>query len=126
MVYESEPRAGYCECDFNLTWYKEYLEERNEKLVNLGKSEEDIKINEVGLYNEIDLVFTRFVVWKVFGFKHQALYGIDSSDSWYEVLDDVVEKFVERNPDMWKLCDVDEDEEDEDKELEICDEPKSK
>ena len=116
MVYESDPRAGYCDCDFNLSWYLQYLEERNEKLVNLGESEEDIKRNEVGLYNEIDLVFNRFVAWKVFGHKHHTLLGIDDGDSWYEVLDGVVAKFVERNPDMWKLCDVDEDE-DEDEEL---------
>ena len=123
MVYESDPRAGYCDCDFNLSWYMEYLEERNEKLVNLGKTDEDKKINEIGLSNEIDPVFNRFVVWKVFGHKHHTLLGIDASVSWYEVLDGVVQDFVQRNPDMWKLCDVDEDE---DEELEICDEPKSK
>lgn len=76
------------------------------KLVNLGVTEDDITRNEVGFYSQIDVLFTRFVSWKVFGFKHHTLLGIDDSESWYEVLHGFVEKFVNKNPDMWKLCDI--------------------
>jgi hypothetical protein len=80
------------------------------KLVNLGKTDEDIKVNETGLYNQIDLVFSRFVAWKLFGFKHSQLASIADGDSWYDTLHGVVEEFIVFNPDMWKLCGVDEDE----------------
>ena len=109
MVFESDPRAGYCDCEFNLTWYLEYLSERNMKLVNLGKTDEDIKVNEIGLYNQIDILFNRFVAWKVFGFKHSQLAYVADCDSWYDTLHTVVDEFVDKNPDMWKLCDVDEE-----------------
>jgi len=79
------------------------------KLVNLGVTEDDIKHNEVGFYSQIDVLFTRFVSWKVFGFKHSQLAYIADCDSWYDVLHGFVEEFVDKNPDMWKLCDVDEE-----------------
>ena len=120
MVFMADPRAGYGTFEFNWNWFLEYLSERDMKLVNKGKCPEDEETNERKLFAMVDRAFYQWCVYKLFTHKIPGS-KVDGYETAYELLYDVVEEYIRKHPDDFKLCDVDDPEDDDELICVLCD-----
>ena len=112
MVFMADPRAGYGTFEFNWNWFLEYLSERDMKLVNKGKCQEDEETNERRLFEVIDKAFYQWCVYKIFNHEIPGRH-LSRYEHVYELLYDVLDEHVKKYKNDYKLCDIDEEDDDE-------------
>jgi hypothetical protein len=116
MVFRSDPRAGYGKFDFNVEWFYQYLDERQEELVLKRTNEETgTEFTEEELLhreNVFERVLERsveyWIGYSVFGntstriilYKEVDLSGYESV---WEVLYDSMLDFLQTHPDYFTL-----------------------
>lgn len=116
MVFRTDPRAGYGKFDFNVEWFYQDLDDRNEELIIKTVDEKTGKDFTEAELSQRESVFERYleravdcyIAYRIFGGRDTRIIfykEIDLSgyESVYELLYDCLLDFLQTYPDYFTL-----------------------
>lgn len=117
MVYRKDPRAGYGEFEFNIEWFYQYLDERNEELIvcdcdiNGNEiSQETMEEREEFLEEQIEKAVWSYIVYKIFRFENSRM-KLDY-DNVYDCMYDRALDIMREKPCHYQLRNLDDEKDD--------------
>jgi len=116
MVFRSDPRAGYGKFDFNVEWFYQYLDEREEELIiktvdektGYEFSSDELLHRENVFEGYLERAVECWIGYSVFGNRSSRIilykdYDLSGYESVWDVLYDVMLEFINKNPDYFTL-----------------------
>ena len=116
MVFRSDPRAGYGKFDFNVEWFYQYLDERQEELIikktnektGYEYTEDELSQREAVFERYLERAVDCYIGFSIFGNKSTRIiffreYDLSGYESVWDLLYDCLLDFLNTYPDYFTL-----------------------
>jgi len=103
MPFHNDLRVGYFDFNFNMSWYYEFLTEREMEIVFPSSADDDDN-ERCRFENFIQRAFEKYIIAKIFcprGAEENEKINNDYDDVWEYVLDETYQYIKERNTDKF-------------------------